>query len=99
MVAVVHLLQVELEFVVVHNCYVRADKHALVVVEALPKGGEMFVAIPLGVIPIFQRFLCFDVKEAPAVVQMFQDLEAVDIVVRHEAMLQLGIALFVKGIR
>ncbi len=87
MVAVVHLLQVKLKFVFISDCYVGADKCALVVVEALPEGGEMFVAIPLGVVRIFQCFLCFDIKGAPAVAQMFQDLEGDDIVVCHEAML------------
>jgi hypothetical protein len=51
----------------------------LVVVEALPEGGEMFVAIPLGVVHVFQRLLCFDVEGAPAVIQMFQDLEGGDV--------------------
>ncbi len=39
-----------------------------------------------------------DVKGAPAVVQMFQNLEGSDVAVRHEAMLQLGIVLFVKAV-
>ncbi len=67
-VAIVHLLQVELKFIFVRDCYVGANKRTLVVVEALPKDGEMFVAIPLGVVRVFQCFLCFDVKGAPAVV-------------------------------
>jgi hypothetical protein len=97
-VAVVHLLQVELEFDIIHYCYVGADERTLVVVEALPEGGEMFVAIPLGVVRIFQCFLCFDLKGAPVVVHMFQDLEGGDVVVCCEAMLQLGIVLLVKGV-
>jgi hypothetical protein len=79
MIAVVHLLQVKLEFVFTHNCYVRADKRMLVIVEVLPKGGEMFVAIPLDIVCIFQCFLCFDIEGAPAIVQMFQDLEGGDV--------------------
>ncbi len=98
MVAVVHLLQIKLEFVFVHNHYVGADKRTLVIIEALPEGGEMFVAIPLGVVCVFQHFLHFDIKGAPAVVQMFQDLEGGDVLVCHEATLQLGMILFVKGI-
>ncbi len=98
MVAAVHLLQVKLKFVFVHNCYVGADKHALVVIELLPEGGEMFVTIQLGVVRVFQCFLCFDIKGAPAVVQMFQDLEGGDVVVCREAMLQQGIVLFVEGV-
>jgi hypothetical protein len=66
--------------------------------KALPEGGEMFVAVPLGVVRVFQNLLCFDIKGAPVVVQMFQDLEEGDIVVRHEVMLQLGKILFVKGV-
>jgi hypothetical protein len=48
MVAVVRFLQVKLEFVFIRNCYIGADKRALLVVEALPEGSEMFVTIPLG---------------------------------------------------
>jgi hypothetical protein len=47
MVAVVYFLQVKLEFVFVCDCYVGADKRTLVVIKALPGGGEMFVTIPL----------------------------------------------------
>jgi hypothetical protein len=97
-VAVVHLLQVKLEFVFVRDCYAGADKRALVVVEAIPKGGEMFITIPLGVVCVFQCFLCLDVKGAPVVVQMFQYLEGSDVAVRREAMLQLGLVMFLKGI-
>jgi hypothetical protein len=53
MIAVVHFLQVKLEFVFVHDCYVGADKCTLVIIEALPEGGEMFVTIPLGVVRVF----------------------------------------------
>jgi hypothetical protein len=74
------------------------DEHALVVVKALPKGGEMFVTIPLGVVCIFQHFLCFDVEVTPAIVQMFLDLEGTAVAVRREAMFQLGIVLFIKGV-
>ncbi len=88
-VAVVHLLQVKLEFVLFQDCYVGLDEHSLVVVEALPKGGEMFVTIPLDVVPIFQCFPCFDVKGAPTVVQMFQDLEGSEATVHWEALHQL----------
>ncbi len=97
-VAVVHFLQVKLEFVFVRNYYVGADKLALVIVEVLPKGSEMFVTIPTGVVCLFKCFLCFDVKEAPTVVQMLQDLEGSDVAVRREVMLQLGIVLFTKGV-
>jgi hypothetical protein len=45
MVAVIHFLQVKLEFVFVRDCYDGADKCTLVVVKALSKGGEMFVKI------------------------------------------------------
>ncbi len=98
MVAVVHLLQKKLEIVFVRDSNVRTEEHALVIVDALPEGSEMFIAIPLGVVSIFQRFLCFDISGATTVVKMFQDLDVGDIAVRHEAMLQLGIVLFVKGI-
>jgi hypothetical protein len=53
MIAVVHFHQVKLDFGFVHNRYIEADKRVLVVVEALPKGGEMFVTIPLGVVHVF----------------------------------------------
>jgi hypothetical protein len=53
MVAVVHFLQIKLEFVFVFDCYVGADKRALIVIEALPEGGEMFITIPLGVVRVF----------------------------------------------
>jgi hypothetical protein len=89
MVAAVHLLQVKLKFVFVCDCYVRADECMLVVIEVHPEGSEMFVPIPLGIVCIFQCFLYFDVKGAPAVIQMFQDLEGSDIAVRHEEILQL----------
>ncbi len=53
MVAVAQFLLVKLEFVFVRNCYVGAVKRTLVVVEAHPKGGEMFVTIPLVVVCVF----------------------------------------------
>jgi hypothetical protein len=53
MIAVLHFIQVKLEFIVIRDCYIGADKHALVVGKALPKGGEMFVTIPLGVVRVF----------------------------------------------
>ena len=49
-VAVVDFLQIELEFVVVGDGDVRPDEGALVVVEALPKRGEVFVGVPLRII-------------------------------------------------
>jgi hypothetical protein len=58
----------------------------------------MFVAVPLGVVGIFQCLLHFDIKGAPVVVQMIQDLEGGDIAVCCEEMFQLGITMFVKGI-
>jgi hypothetical protein len=58
----------------------------------------MFVTIPLGVVHVFRCFLCFNVEGAPALIQMFQDLEGSDVVVLPEAILQLGIVLFVKGV-
>jgi hypothetical protein len=93
MVAVIHFLQVKLEFVFVCDCYIGADKHALGIVEVLPNDSEMFFTIPLGVVCIFKCFLCFDIKGAPAVIQMFQDLKGSDVAVCREAMLQLGIVL------
>ncbi len=98
MVAVIPFLQIKLKFVVFRDFYIGADKHTLVVVKTLPEGGELFVTISLGVVHVFKRFLCFDVKGAPVVVQIFQDLEGSDIAVHHEAMLQLGVVLFVKGV-
>jgi hypothetical protein len=98
MVAVIHLLQIKLDFVCICDRYVGADERALVVVEVLPEGGDMFVTIPLGVVRIFQPLLRFNVKGAPAVIQMFQDLEVGDVAVCREAMLQLGIILFVEGV-
>ncbi len=42
--------------------------------------------------------LCLYVKETPAVVEMLEDLEGGDVMVRCEAMLELGIILFVQVI-
>jgi hypothetical protein len=97
-VAAVRLLQVKLEFVFVCNCYIGADERTLVVVEVLPEGSEMLSPIQLGVVRAIQCFLHFDIKGAPAIIQMFQDLEGSDIPVHLEAMLQLGIVLFVEGV-
>jgi hypothetical protein len=97
-VAVIHLLQIKVEFVVIRDRDVGADEHALVIVEALPKGGRMFVTVTPGVVCVFQHLLHFDVKGAPAIVQVFQDLEGGDLVICRKAMLQLGIILFVKGV-
>ena len=87
-----------MELVLVRDGDVRSHEGGLVVVKTLPEGGELFVTISLGVVHVFKRFLCFDVKGSPAVIQMFQDLEGSDIAVHHEAMLQLGVVLFVKGV-
>jgi hypothetical protein len=62
MVAIVHLLQVKLEFVFICDSYVGANKRALIVIKALLKGGEMFVTIPLGIVCVFQCFLCLDIE-------------------------------------
>ncbi len=54
MVAVVDFFQVKLEFVVISDGGVRSNESALVVVDALSKGREVFVSVvPLCVVCCF----------------------------------------------
>jgi hypothetical protein len=76
-VAVVHLLEVKLQFVLVGDGDVGADEGALVVIQALAERGEMFIAIPFCVVRVFQCILGLDVEWAPTIVEMLQDLEGV----------------------
>ncbi len=80
-VAVVHLFEIKLELVLIRNHDVRADEGSLVVIEALAESGKVFVAIPFCVVRVFQCFLCLDVKRAPMVVEVLQDLEGGDVLV------------------
>jgi hypothetical protein len=82
-VAAVHLLEIKLELVLIRDRDIGADEGLLVVIEALAKSGKVLVAIPFCVVRIFQCFLCLDVKRAPTVVEVLQDLEGDDVLVCH----------------
>jgi hypothetical protein len=69
------LLEIKLELVL------GADEGSLVVIKALAKSGKVFVAIPFCAVRIFQCFLRLDVKRAPTVVEVLQDLERGDVLV------------------
>lgn len=72
-VAVVHFLTVELQFVLVRDGYVGLDEGALIIVKALAKCGEVLVSITFCVVGVFQRFLGFDIEREPAAVKMVED--------------------------
>ncbi len=82
-VAVVHLFEIKLELIFICNRDVGADEGLLVVIEALAKSGKVFVAVPFCVVRVFQCFLCLDVKRAPTVIEVLQDLEGADVLVCH----------------
>ncbi len=54
MVGFVHLPQIKLEFVIVHDRDVGSDEGALFIIKSLAKGGEVLVAIPLCVVRVLQ---------------------------------------------
>ncbi len=80
-VAVVHLFEIKLELVLIRDRDVRADEGSLVVIKELAKSGKVLVAILFCVVRIFQCFLCLDVKRAPTVDEVLQDLEGGDVLV------------------
>ncbi len=54
MVAVINFFQVKLDFVIISDGDVQSNEIALVVIEALSKGGEVFVGmVPLCVVCCF----------------------------------------------
>jgi hypothetical protein len=97
-VAIVDFLQIKLELVVVFDGDVRSDEGTLIIIEALPKCCEVFVSIPFCVVFLFEDLLCLDVERTPEFVQMLQDLEWSDVVIRCEAMFELGIILLIKSV-
>ena len=97
-VDIVHLLQIKLKLVFVHDCDIGADEGLLFIVEMLPEGGEVLVTIPICVVCVLERFLGLDIKGTPSVIEVFKYLEGRDVRVRRETMLQLQIGLFVKGV-
>jgi hypothetical protein len=74
------------------------DKGTLIVIELLPKYCEVLVSISLLVLGIFQCLLCLHVMGAPMVSEVLKGLIGGDVVVCHEAILELGVILFVEGI-
>ncbi len=74
------------------------NQHVLVIVEPLPEGSEVLVAIPFGKVCILQLLLCLNVEGAPYRVQMLKDLEWGDVTIRRVAMLELCVELFIKSI-
>jgi hypothetical protein len=78
-VAVLHLLEIELELVLIRDCDFGADEGSLVVIEALAESGKVFVTVPFCVVRIFQCFLCLNIKRAPTIVEVLLDLEGGDV--------------------
>ena len=56
----------------------------LVVIQTLAEGCEMFVAVPFCVVGILEGFLGLDIERASSIVEMVQDLEGGDVVIRGE---------------
>ena len=60
------------------------------VVETLAESGEMFVCVPLGVVVATEFLFGLNVQGAPAIVQMFEDLEGSDITIRSARVYSLA---------
>jgi hypothetical protein len=97
-IAVVHLLQIKLKFVLISDSDVGSDKGALIIIKLLPEGDEVLVSHPFIGVGIFHCFLCLDVMRTPAAVEMAKELEWGDVSVCRKAMLELGVVLFFEGI-
>ncbi len=56
----------------------------MVVVQTLAKCSEVLVAIPFCVVGVLEGFLGLDVERAPPIVEMVQELEGGDVLIRGE---------------
>ena len=64
-VGVVHLLKIELEFVIVRDGDVGSDEGSLVVIKSFAKRSKVLVAVPLCKVGIFEFLFCLHIERAP----------------------------------
>jgi hypothetical protein len=89
LVAAVHLLQIELEFVFVGDVDPKAFDAKLFVIETFSKGGEVHIAIPFGPTLGLDVLLGMHIKQTPLCVQMLEDLDGLHIPVGGVKVLKL----------
>jgi len=82
-VALVDFLQVELEFVVIHDCNVQSYKRVLVIVEAFSKRCQVLDGVvPLCVVCFLEFLLRLNVERTPAIDEVLENLVGGDVAVR-----------------
>jgi hypothetical protein len=81
LVAGIHLLQIELEFVFVGDVDPKTFDANLFVIEMCSKGGEVHIPITFGPIFGLEELLGMHIKWTPSCVQMLEDLDGLHILV------------------